>query len=50
MSKEIQATIIVSIFNENLDIDEICDQIDDLGWCVDFARITYSDWDNSKED
>ena len=50
MSKEIQATINVSIWNENLNIDEIYDQIDDLGWCVDFVRITHSDWDDSKED
>ena len=50
MSKEIKARIWVSIWNENLNIDEICDQIDGLGWCVDFAYITHSDWDNSKED
>ena len=49
MSKEIQATINVSIWNENLNIDEIYDQIDDLGWCVDFVHITHNDWDESKK-
>ena len=50
MSKEIQATINVSIWNENLNIDEIYDHIEDLGWCVHFVTITHNDWDDSKED
>ena len=50
MFKFVQATINVSIVNENLDIDEICDQIDGLGWSVDSAIINHSDWDEGKED
>jgi len=33
-----EATIEVSI-QEELDIDQICDQIENLGWCVNLAYI-----------
>ena len=47
MSKSIAANIKVEIWNEELDVDDISDQIDSLGWCCDFVHITHSDYDDS---
>ena len=47
MSKSIAATINVEIWNEELDVDDISDQIDALGWTCDFIQITHSDYDDS---
>ena len=39
MSEEIIATIEVSIFHEDLTIDEICQPLEDQGWCINSAYI-----------
>ena len=46
--KSIEATIKVDIWDEELDVDDISDQIESLGWCCDFVHITHSDYDESE--
>lgn len=47
MDKIIEATIKVTIVNEELDVDVISDQIDSLGWCCNSIHITHSDYEDS---
>ena len=39
MTKEINATINVKIFDEELTIDEICSPLEEQGWCIQSAWI-----------
>jgi len=39
MNDEITATIEVSISDEDLSIDEICQPLEDKGWCINSAYI-----------
>ena len=39
MNEEIIATIEVSIWHQNLTIDEICQPLEDQGWCITSAHI-----------
>ena len=48
--KSIKATIMVEIWNEELDAYGISDQIDSLGWTCDSVCITHSDYDESESE
>ena len=48
--KCIEATIKVGIWDEELDVDDISNQIDSLGWTCDFVHITHSDYDKSESE
>ena len=43
--KCIEATIKVDIWDEELDVNDISDQIDSLGWDCSSVLITHSDYD-----
>ena len=45
--KCIEATIKVDIWDEELDVNDISDQIDSLGCYCDFIHITHSDYEDS---
>jgi len=48
--KSIEATIKVSIWDEELDVNDISDQIDSLGWGCDSVLITHSDYEDSESE
>ena len=47
MDKLIEASIKVKIWNAELDVNDISDQIDSLGWVCDYIFITHSDYEDS---